>query len=261
MKKGVQGYTVRDFFSSKEQSEETFRKIADIGYDSVQAGPPRGMTAETLQETLEALGLVNCSGYADYAKLKTGEAVAEAVRVARIYKTPYIGIGTIPDEYRYTREGFTQYAHTLNDIAAQLQEHGCSLLYHHHALEFLSLGGGVSGMDILVGETNPENVFWTLDTHWLASGGVNPVTWIKKLEGRVPIIHFKDYGIAGEVEQIEGVGKVFAEVGEGNLDWPPIVAACAETGVTFVVVEQDRCKGNPFDSLRISFENLCKFGV
>lgn len=261
MRKGVQCYTVRDFLNNKEQAQETFRKIADIGYDCVQTGTPRGMTPEELQETLDSLNLINCSSYGDFEKLKTGEAVPEAVRIAKIYNTPYISVGTLSDEYRYTREGLTKYAHSLNDIAAKLKEHGCSLMYHHHALEFISLGGGVNGMDILVGETDPESVFWMLDTHWLASGGVNPVTWIKKLKSRIPIIHFKDYGIGGAVEQIEGVGKTFAEVGEGNLDWPPIVAACEESEVDFIVVEQDRCKGDPFDSIRISFENLVKLGV
>ena len=85
--------------------------------------------------------------------------------------------------------------------------------------------------------------------------------WIKKLKGRVPIIHFKDFGIVEGAAKIEDVEKCFAEVGEGNINWPPIVEACRETGIEYVIVEQDICKGNPFDSLRVSFGNLCKFGV
>jgi len=262
MKKGVQGYTVREFFSSRQQCRETYQKIAAIGYDSVQTGTSGLMTAEELQAMLEECNLVNCSGGADYEQLTAGgSAVSEAVRQARIFKTPYISIATLPEADRYSRDGMKRYAHSLNAIGAQLKKEGCSLLYHHHTLEFYSFGGGVNGMDILTGETDPESVFFTLDTHWLAAAGTDPVYWIRRLNGRVPIIHFKDYGISDGAGKIEGVHKTFAEVGEGNMIWPPIVEACRDIGVEFVIVEQDSCKGDPFDSLRISFENMCRLGV
>jgi len=233
-----------------------------MGYDSVQAGAPRFMSVQETQDMLTEFGLVNCSGYADYEKLVAGGgAVAEAVDQARIFKTPYIGVGTLPDEFRYTPDGMKRYAHSLNTIAAELKKEGCTLLYHHHTLEFYSFGGGVNGMNILTEETDPEGVLFTLDTHWLAASGTDSVYWIRKLKGRVPIIHFKDYGISTGADRIEEVHKTFAEIGEGNIIWPPIVDACRETGIEFVVVEQDICKGSPFDSLQISYDNLIKFNV
>ena len=262
MKKGAQAYTVREFLTTPEQCRESYRKIAEIGYDSVQTWASPGMTVQETQDMLAEFGLTNCSGGGNYEELlKGGSAITDAVNNARIFGSRYIGVSTLPVELRDNLDGFKRYAQSLNGIAAELKKEGCALLYHHHALEFYSLGGGVSGMDILTDETDPEGVFWTLDTHWLASAGVDPVYWIKKMKGRVPIIHFKDYGIVGGAEKIEGVNKSFAEVGEGNINWPPIVAACKETGIEYVIVEQDICKGDPFDSLRISFGNLCKFGV
>ena len=263
MRKGVQTYTVRAFFSDREQCRETYGKIAAIGYDSVQAGAPRFMTVGETQAMFEECGLANCSGNADYEKLiKGGDAITEAVSQARMFKTPYVGIGTIPEKYRYNRDAMKQYAHSLNGIASELKKEGCFLLYHHHTLEFYSFGGGVNGMDILADETDPEGVLFTLDTHWLAASGTDSVYWIRKLKGRVPIIHFKDYGISSTSDaMIEGVHKTFAEVGEGNIIWPPIVDACRETGVEFVIVEQDTCKGDPFDSLAVSYQNLCKLNI
>ena len=262
MKKGVQSFTVREYFSNRDQCRETYRKIADIGYDSVQTWAPGFMTAAETQEMLEEFGLANCSGGADYEKLTAGGAsVSEAVNNARIYKTPYVSVGTLPEQFRYTRDGMKRYAHSLNAIAAELKKEGCSLIYHHHTLEFYSFGGGVNGMDILTSETDPEGVLFTLDTHWLAASGADPVYWIRKLKGRVPIIHFKDYGIDEGAGRIEQVNRIFAEVGEGNINWPPIVGACRDIGVEFVIVEQDTCKGSPFDSLRVSFENMRGLGV
>ena len=262
MKKGAQAFTVREFLTTPEQCRESYRKIAEIGYDCVQTWPNAGMTVQETQDMLAELGLENCSGGGEYeALIKGGSAITDAVNEARVFGTKYIGVSTLPEEFRDCKDGFKRYAQSLNTIAVELKKEGCALLYHHHALEFYSLGGGINGMDILTDETDPEGVLWTLDTHWMASAGVDPVYWIKKLKGRVPIIHFKDYGIVGGAERIESVNKAYVEVGEGNIHWPPIVAACKETGIKYVIVEQDICKGDPFDSLKVSFENLCRFGV
>jgi sugar phosphate isomerase/epimerase len=261
MRKGVQAFTVRDFMNNPKECRESYKKIADMGYDSVQGWAAGGMTPQETQDLLTELGLVNCSSGGSFEEmLKDGAAITEAIKNARIFKSKYIGVGTLPHEYRYTKDGFKRYADDLNKIAVELKKEGCALLYHHHALEFYSFGDE-NGMDIMVRETDPEGVYWTLDTHWLASGGVDPVLWIKNLKGRVPIIHFKDYGIVEGAEKIEDVVKCFAEVGQGNINWPPIVDAVRETGIEYVIVEQDICKGDPFDSLKISFDNLVKFGV
>ena len=48
----------------------------------------------------------------------------------------------------------------------------------------------------------------------------------------------------------------FAEIGHGNLDWPRIVAAAKASGCEWYIVEQDRCDGDPFDSLKMSFDYI-----
>jgi sugar phosphate isomerase/epimerase len=80
------------------------------------------------------------------------------------------------------------------------------------------------------------------------------VAWIRKLKGRCPVVHLKDFAIAADRTQF------FTEIGNGNLDWPGILAACEESGTEFMPVEQDRCPGDPFESLRISYENLKAWG-
>ena len=48
----------------------------------------------------------------------------------------------------------------------------------------------------------------------------------------------------------------FAEVGNGNLDWDDIIAACDEAGVHWFIVEQDTCPGDPFESVKMSLAFL-----
>ena len=108
---------------------------------------------------------------------------------------------------------------------------------------------GMTGMDILLNETDPETFGFELDTYWIQAGGADPAEWIKKAGKRLEVVHFKDMAIK-ENRQI------FAEIGNGNLDWDHIIAACRETGVKWYAIEQDICPGDPFDSLKISLEIL-----
>jgi len=263
MKKGVQTFTVRNYMIDRDMFEYSLKRIKAIGYESIQGGRGPGMTDAETKIMLDDIGLVNCSTGGGFEEMRDHpEAIKKAVASAQTYGVKYVGIGTLPDEMRESIDGFKQFAADMNKIGKELAKEGCGILYHNHALEFYSLGGGIHGMDILFDETDPSCVFFSLDTHWLASGGVNPVDWIYKAKGRMPIIHFKDYGIGGGATYVEGVCKHFAEVGEGNLDWVNIVKACHDTGIEHAIVEQDTCKnGNPFKSIKISYDNMIKFNV
>ena len=53
----------------------------------------------------------------------------------------------------------------------------------------------------------------------------------------------------------------FAEVGEGNLNWPAILREAEAGGVEYLLVEQDNCYGrDPFESLAISYRHLVEMG-
>ena len=54
---------------------------------------------------------------------------------------------------------------------------------------------------------------------------------------------------------------MMAEIGEGNLDWSDVLAACREAGTEVLVVEQDICRGDPFESLALSRRNLTALGA
>ena len=60
---------------------------------------------------------------------------------------------------------------------------------------------------------------------------------------------------------MDGRTQLFAEVGEGNLNWPAILDACKEAGTEWYIVEQDTCQRDPFESLGISLRNLKEMGI
>lgn len=262
MKKGVQMFTVRDYLHDAAQVQDTLAKIRAIGYDSMQAATPDFLTHREFMQMMADAGLGTYSANADFEAMERDDAAfADAVAQAQAYGVGFIAVGTLPTPLRESREGYREYAARANALCARLKAEGLRLYYHPHALECYSLGGGETGMDILLAETDPEGFWFTLDTHWLQSGGLDVCSWIAKVKGRMDMIHFKDYAIAGGADEVEAVRRQFAEVGEGNLDWPAIVAACRANGVQAVCVEQDICPGSPFDSLAKSYANMVRLGV
>jgi sugar phosphate isomerase/epimerase len=104
-------------------------------------------------------------------------------------------------------------------------------------------------------ENCSRDVWWEIDTYWIVHGGGDPAAWIRKVDGRIPCVHLKDMAITLKREQL------MAEIGEGNLNWPLILQACRDAGVEWYLVEQDICQRDPFESLKISLENLREMGL
>ena len=52
-----------------------------------------------------------------------------------------------------------------------------------------------------------------------------------------------------------------AEIGEGNLDWADVLFACARSGAELLIVEQDICRRDPFESLAVSRRGLERLGA
>ena len=111
-------------------------------------------------------------------------------------------------------------------------------------------------MDVFLNETEGTPVNLELDVHWVMRGGVSPEAFIAEHGARVGAIHIKDFAIdSGE--------PVFAEVGEGNLNWDGILTACRSYNITMFIVEQDKPREvrDIFASLRISIQNMRRMGL
>jgi len=253
---GVQGYTVRDYMADKAQFAETLTKLRKIGYTCIDHGIPQGMTASEFKQFLIDHDIKPLKVGSDVATLLKDKT--QVIKDAHELGVDVVTILTIPLDMRGNEDGYKKFATDANQVAKDLKNEGLRTAYHHHAIEFQSFGG-YNGMDIFINEA--EDLDFILDTHWIAAAGVNPSDFIRRLKGRCPFIHFKDYGIdAPDVNKVEQVPRIYCEVGQGNLDWVSIAQACMDTGVNTVVVEQDICKVNPFTSLEISYKAIKNLG-
>ena len=61
--------------------------------------------------------------------------------------------------------------------------------------------------------------------------------------------------------KLENNERKFAEIGTGNLNLDECYRACVESGVEYIIIEQDSCDMDLFEAAKISFENLKKIAA
>lgn len=249
------GYTIRDHMFTSEQVEAAYAKLQKMGFDGVES--PAGMGFMSSDEQLSLLKKYNlkvCDLQADLEKPEEAMAMAEKFGV-KIFSLEYM-----PGAMMKSVDGFRAFAAKINRLAQPFKESGFRLQYHNHAQEFRNFPelNGKPGLEILIEETDPEAVCIQIDTYWAAAAGADPARWIRRVSGRIPVVHFKDYAIDSKANDT-GLGSVtprFAEIGQGNIDWKAVTQACREAGVKWYSVEQDQTVLNAFDCLKMSLDHM-----
>lgn len=243
----LQLYTLRDFIRTPGDIAATLKKVAGIGYRAVQVSGMGPIDEAELVAICNGEGLTICATHEPGdVILKSPEKVVERLSKLGCKYTAY----PYPAGIDFADESSVQgLISGLERSGAVLAAAGQTLLYHNHAHEFIRVGGQTI-LERIYAETDPRFLAAEPDTYWVQYGGGDPVAWIEKLCGRVPVLHCKDYVVEPPDRPR------FAEVGAGNLNWSAIVAAAGKAGTEWFVVEQDTCPGDPFESIRISFDYL-----
>jgi len=246
----LQLYTLRDL--TAKDFAGTVQQVAKLGYRYVElAGFGNLKTAIDVRKALDDAGLKVCGAHIGIETLEKELHKVQEEQYA--LGNTVLVIPWLPEERRKTVAAYQQLAQSITQIAIHAKHHGCELAYHNHNFEFTPIDG-TTGMDLIFGNTDPALVKSELDVYWIKRGGGDPVAYIRKLGGRVILLHLKDLAAGPEHH--------FAEIGAGTLDIPGILAAGREVGVRFGVVEQDATYQTPLlEAAKISLENLQKMGV
>lgn len=255
-KLGVQLYTVRDFMQDAELIDFTFERLAKMGYTEVHTAGWRVHTEE-FAALLEKHGLQTIGTHYDYGTMKSNQEKTLANH--RLLGTTNLGIGGMPKDARTDLGALRAFIKDFNATAEEYGKLGYRLTYHNHDFEFHRIDGYKTVMDILYEELDPWNTSFVLDTCWVAAGGADVVEWMEKLEGRIDILHLKDFCMIYDPVKGKDIRTV-TEVGHGNLCWDKIMTTAEKIGVKHYVVEQDEnFAGTPFKSLEMSAEFLKKY--
>jgi sugar phosphate isomerase/epimerase len=243
----AQLYTIRDHIKTPADIATSMKKVRDIGYTAVQVSGMGPIEESELIKILDGEGLECCATHEPGDVIRqTPEVVVERLNRLSCKYTAY----PYPAGVDFSNpHDVNSLASDLEKAGAVLREAGQVLGYHNHAIEFLRVGGKTL-LETIYDTTSPENLVGEIDTYWVQYGGGDPVAWCERLAGRLPLLHLKDYGYTAENKP------VFAEIGYGNLDCKGIVSAAEASGCEWFIIEQDTCSGDPFDSLRLSFDYI-----
>jgi len=277
---GVQAMMLKTEFEQLG-AYETLKRLSDVGFHAVElsqismspdsvdeidrARVELGMDIAAVSATLEATeGMPGDSLASDFDKV-----VADCNRL----DTQLVRMGMMPFSAMASRKALLSFCKQSDEMAARLSEHGIGLYYHNHHVEFAKYDGQYI-LDIM--RDSAPRLKFELDVHWIHRGGRDPVSVLKEYAGLVDLVHLKDYRIgqipeeafaslaAGDLQAFmaafEGIVQ-FAEIGEGNLDFPSIIEQSLASGAKYLLIEQDKQYGrDPFDCLATSRDNLVALG-
>lgn len=251
----LQTFTVRKFLKSPEAIESGFARIRGTGLQAVElayiklkpeeinaverACQNYGITVGSSQITLDFLDRQR-----DWV-LKFHEQL----------NCKLTSVSVLPWRVIYgKREHLLAFAEKLDTLGAYYRERGVQLCFHHHDFEFRHYGDDV-GLDLLLENTSPENVGLELDTYWVARGGRSPADMIDDLDGRVKVVHLRDFKLQ---RKRLGLSPTDCALGEGNLDFSRIVDSCVANDVHYMAIEQ--ATDQPFEEVAKSVAHLKNIG-
>ena len=250
MELGAQFYTLREFCKTPEDLALSLRKVADIGYTTVQLSGTCEFDAQWMKEQLEMNGLSCVVTHTAPAKLQD-----DLKKVCDDHKTfgcEFVGIGCAPNCFAKGDEDWLELTGVIEAAAKPLVDAGMRLMYHNHACEFQRRADRRTYFEHLL---EYEHLGFTFDTFWAQWGGMTVTDLIRSLKGRIPCVHLKDLAVRVNTP-------CTAPVGWGNLDFDAILAACADAEARYLLVEQDDCfEEDPFDCLKKSYDFLRSRGL
>ncbi len=266
----VQVYGLRDLLeNTPDKFKEVMTKVKEMGYDGVELAGLYGLTPEYVRDTLKEIGLVPLSAHVPFVDM-----MEDLDKVIKDYSTigvQYLVMPYMAEEYRPVNpEGFKGFLPLLNQVGEKIHQAGMTFLYHNHDFEFVKLEDGTWGYDAMFDAIPHDNLMSELDTCWCDVATGEPVEFIKKYAGRLPVLHLKDYIKKGQVKSMykligieqeeteEETGYFgFRPVGFGQMIWEPILEETVKAGTKWVVVEQDEhYELDPLEAARRSRDYL-----
>jgi sugar phosphate isomerase/epimerase len=253
----------------------TLEKVAEIGYKNVELISANFATGERFTDTFslplikqkfDDLGL---KAFAAHEGVAPGKALLDADWDKIIEENALLGCQSIvfPMAFISGREDTLRTAEQLNQLGKKCKKAGLSFYYHNHAHEFKRIGE-TSLFELLVENTDSENVKFELDLVWVMRGGYDPISLLEKLGNRCDIIHQKDLGkhvnpvnifAALSQEENQDTMKLYTEIvkpndfvnlGTGIVHFQETYQTLNELGyIRYAIVENEGQLGNKFTSI------------
>lgn len=273
--------------------ERMLAEIAQAGYAGAPAAPYGERTARETVALYARYGLKPAPGYlgADFWKADQRAALLERARRfaaftrevgctelyvapggfdyrARSGRTRRETAGHVTAEDGLADDELRRFAATLSEVGEITLREGVRSCFHNHVGTVIETRAEIDGLLAL---TDPAVVFLGPDTGHLIWGGADPVQFCRDYAARVETLHVKDINPdvlrAGQGQGWDYVtfsrNGIFAELGEGCVDFPAIFAILRDAGFAgWAIAETDVTqKASALESATISRAYLRGIGL
>ena len=222
MKFAVQLYSLRDHVKTGEDLLRILEEVKKLGFAGVEFAGFYGNSAETLKAKLDEQGLV-CVGMHMGLDDFTEEKLPETLKFVHTLGAKTAGIGGADTETETALSHVLDVMGKAHEIAAK---EGVRVYFHNHTQEFTPPKFA----------TKPGTIFDRLkaachmqvDTYWSFHAGQDNYKLITENKDRIVHLHIKD--------GIDGTPKA---LGEGNNDLATVVKAAKDSGIEWLILEND----------------------
>lgn len=242
MKIGLQISSLRPYIQTEDKMRETFQKVAQMGYDTVQLQwLGKKIPVQKVADALKENGLKSVSVQDFYEEVRKDEAYYLELNEACGAKD--LCVSGIPEQYMQGKEGVLAYAGELTAWMENLKNQGkmpreATVSFHPRKQEY-ALFEGKTAVELVM-EHTPQDVRLALDLYHVVKGGQDMERWIRTYGKRISCVHFKDYTVTEDGEEY------LVPAGQGEIDWEGAVKACEACGVEYGFIEQEKWKKDAF---------------
>ena len=240
-KTGIALYTIRDAMS--KNPAEALSAAGEIGYDWVEAvgqndGKFYAMTPKEFSKLVKKNGMVPLSSHSGLREENYEQLIESAAEAGM----QYIILPSLPGEWSGSIDGYQRAADFFNKAGERCKKAGIRFGFHNHQVEFKAINGRIP-YDVLLELTDPKLVTFEIDLAWITAAGKDPIAYFRKHPGRFEVWHMKD--LSPEKQE--------ATLGEGIIDFVPILTEARTAGMKYWLLEQDNCRTHtPMESIKIS---------
>jgi sugar phosphate isomerase/epimerase len=257
-------FTVRD--EMQRDFVGTLKAAARIGYRAVELVSYFGTFGQSSSELKRLLADLDLAPIGVHVGSKSLlETFDETVGYYLDAGVPEIIVPSLPHDDYASAAGCRRGGEWLRDLARRCQQLGAGLSYHNHHLDFANFGDETA-LELILGPADAPAAGLEADVYWISYAGLDPAATIRRYADRCRFVHLKDRPavIQGSMQdvmagKIDG-SRMFAEVGEGVIDWPSVFAAAEATSAAWYVVEQDLAARPKLESIAISLRHLREWG-
>ena len=209
--------------------KDVLKKTVDYGFSEIEIGKYLGDSPSDFMTYCKTIGIKPVAGFLPFTENKDelekqlDELAKLDIKISVVY-WPWIGGGP------FKLEDCKKSAGILNKIGEISKSHGMEFCWHNHNKEFVAMEEGLP-FDYLMNQTDKDLVKCEMDVFWVTKGGADPLTFLKKYNGRYRILHLKD--------MTPDETHTFTCVGSGIIDFPGILKEAQAQGIEHFMLEYD----------------------